>query len=385
MKFPTLYKRAKTGAVLRWSIETEGDKYWATHGQVGGKMQVDTPSIAEIKNTGQSNEKTPEEQAILEAERKWKRKVEHGGYIETLESIDNEEATDCGYFLPTLAETYKKGKDLPETVFASPKLDGLRAVISKDGAFSRRGKKYVTSKFIEKALEPIFEQYPDLILDGELYNHDLKDDFDKIASLARKTKEKGISQEDWKAIRDILQFHIFDCKLENRPEMTFTDRCAFLVTLIYPLSGDGFDESKLKLVNQVPVDNDFAVISNIHDNYVKQGYEGAMVRNPDAPYIHERTKDLQKVKIFITDEFEIDEIVAGKKGKMMDKAGRVYVRLKDGTTSKAGINFPHDKCKDLLENKVKYVGRIATVKFQGYTPKGKLRFAKMIDIDRPDL
>ena len=37
-------------------------------------------------------------------------------------------------------------------------------------------------------LQPFFNKYPDVVLDGELYNHDLKDNFEKIISLVRKQK-----------------------------------------------------------------------------------------------------------------------------------------------------------------------------------------------------
>ena len=35
-------------------------------------------------------------------------------------------------------------------------------------------------KHIEMALKPFFEQQPNVVLDGELYNHKLKNDFEKL-------------------------------------------------------------------------------------------------------------------------------------------------------------------------------------------------------------
>ena len=88
---------------------------------------------------------------------------------------------------PMLA--YKAGIkpiDFSEQVYIQPKLDGVRCLFTKDGAFSRTGKQFMNVKHIENELQPLFSDYPNLILDGELYNHALKNDFEKIISLVRK-------------------------------------------------------------------------------------------------------------------------------------------------------------------------------------------------------
>ena len=73
---------------------------------------------------------------------------------------------------PMLA--YKAGIkpiDFSEQVYIQPKLDGVRCLFTKDGAFSRTGKQFMNVKHIENELQPLFSDYPNLILDGELYNH----------------------------------------------------------------------------------------------------------------------------------------------------------------------------------------------------------------------
>ena len=89
---------------------------------------------------------------------------------------------------PMLA--YKVGKkdvDWSEKVFMQPKLDGVRCVIQLDKnknviAYSRTGKPWLNISHILKSLKPWFIMHPTMILDGELYNHDLKDDFEQIIS-----------------------------------------------------------------------------------------------------------------------------------------------------------------------------------------------------------
>ena len=90
----------------------------------------------------------------------------------------------------------KKPIDYTKPVFIQPKLDGVRCVIQAEchgaswmvKAYSRTGKEWKNMNHILAQLKPFFKKYPKVILDGELYNHDLRDDFEKIISLVRKTK-----------------------------------------------------------------------------------------------------------------------------------------------------------------------------------------------------
>ena len=108
------------------------------------------------------------------------------------------------------------------TYFIQPKLDGVRCIIRKDGAFSRNGKSFKNVEHILKELEPLFEYAPELILDGELYNHDLKEDFNQIISLVRKTKR--ITENDRERSRELIQFHNYDIFDINRQGLTYVER-----------------------------------------------------------------------------------------------------------------------------------------------------------------
>ena len=89
----------------------------------------------------------------------------------------------------------KKEINWDELVFIQPKLDGVRCIFTKDGAYSRAGNTFKNLEHIEKYLKGFFYAYPDAILDGELYNHALKKDFEKIISLVRKTKPTDHDRE----------------------------------------------------------------------------------------------------------------------------------------------------------------------------------------------
>ena len=113
--------------------------------------------------------------------------------------------------------------DYSKPVFIQPKLDGVRCVIQyeqvdldfdtklnsgyKVKAYSRTGKEWKNIDHILEELRPFFEKYPDVVLDGELYNHDFKDDFESIISMVRKTKP---TDEDRLISAENVQFHCYD-------------------------------------------------------------------------------------------------------------------------------------------------------------------------------
>ena len=90
--------------------------------------------------------------------------------------------------------------DYKSVVYMQPKLDGVRCLIQANNyadkgniipivtAYSRNGKEWKNIDHILEELVPFFTKHPDAVLDGELYNHNFKDDFESIISMVRKTK-----------------------------------------------------------------------------------------------------------------------------------------------------------------------------------------------------
>ena len=112
-----------------------------------------------------------------------------------------------------LAHKFDKSRvDFDKPVYIQPKLDGVRCVFTKDGAFSRTGKQFMNVRHIEMALQPFFDNSPHGILDGELYNHKLKHDFEKIISLVRKQKP---TEDDRRDAQHLIQYHVYDCIAEG--------------------------------------------------------------------------------------------------------------------------------------------------------------------------
>ena len=75
-------------------------------------------------------------------------------------------------FKPMLARVYADQSqiDWSDYVYMQPKLDGVRCIFTKDGAFSRTGKKFMNVKHIEKDLKHLF----DVVESNLIFLHELK-------------------------------------------------------------------------------------------------------------------------------------------------------------------------------------------------------------------
>ena len=186
MKLPTLYKLTTAGAIQQWQIVVDGDKYRTISGQKDGKKIQNKWTVCKPKNVGRANATTGEEQAIKEAIAKHDKKLESGYHL-NVENIKKKK-----FYEPMLAQDFKNKNRQKEVmfsidesgvgapVFSQPKLDGIRCIAMREGLFTRTGKEITAVPHISEALEPFFEKYPNAVLDGELYNHKYKDDFNKI-------------------------------------------------------------------------------------------------------------------------------------------------------------------------------------------------------------
>jgi len=357
MKIAHLYKKNSKGAAQEWSMHVDGNTFWAEYGLVGGKVQADTPTICEGKNIGKKNETAPEAQALAEAESKVKKQRDKG-YDETL--------SDRTFTAMLSHEFGKHGHKLPEGVLVSPKLDGVRSIFTKDGAFSRNHKEFISAKFINEDLKKLFEKYPDMVIDGEIYNHAFKDDFNKIISLVKKSVK--ITEEDWKDISEHLQLHVFDFYFPDSPNSGFIARNAIGKTFLKEELGD---KSRIKIVAQEYISK--LAVDTKHEEYLQLGYEGIMLRDPHSPYEFKRSYYLQKYKNFVDEEFKIVGLEEGK-GNWAGKCMAIIFHNEEGKEFKATPKGTEEYREKLLLDKDKICGKVATVKYQNRTPDNAPRF-----------
>ena len=182
--------------------------------------------------------------------------------------------------------------DYSKPTFIQPKLDGVRCVIQSEcrgsswmvKAYSRTGKEWKNINHILAQLKPFFKKYPKVILDGELYNHDLRYNFAKIISLVRKTKP---TDEDRVEASKMTQFHCYDIIDEKLP---FDQRIEF-VNQSLMLLGDS-----IHIVDTSQCHTEIAT-KVFHKDNLDQGYEGSIVRTNDT-YHCNRSHNLRKFKDF---------------------------------------------------------------------------------------
>ena len=361
----TLYSRTSTGAIQTWNMEQDGKGYRTNSGQLEGKIVTSDWTICKGKNIGRANETSPEDQASKEVAAKYKKKKEKG-YFDNIDDVDNKP------FTPMLAHKFKdhgKKIDWSKGVYVSGKMDGLRCVVNKNGAFSRTGKEFKSFPHIRLELQPLFDDSPNLILDGEIYNHEYKDNFDKIISLARKMKPTA---EDIAESAEKLQFWGFDipsCK------ESFDDRYRILCGTL-----QGF--KSIRLCPHYFIDKK-EKLEEYLAKFLEQGYEGLMINTVDGLYEQKRSYGLLKHKLFLDEEFEILDILEGE-GNRSGMFGKAVCRAKNGESFEANARGNFELYQEVLKNKDYYIGKLATVRYQNLTPNGKPRFGVILDLDRID-
>ncbi len=246
-----------------------------------------------------------------------------------------------------------------EPVFIQPKLDGVRCVIQAKvkrhiltpdlneievKAYSRTGKEWKNIDHILFNLAPWFALNPDVILDGELYNHDYKDNFEQIISMVRKTKPTDEARAE---SAENVQFHCYDIIDETK---TFEERNTFIEQVV----------PRNHCIKHVPTnlvfrDDDAKVY---HRRNLDNGYEGSILRTNDV-YACKRSHNLRKFKDFHDTEATITGWVEGK-GKRKGTIGKFLA------IDANGIEFGMpvmDKFKFLQDNFKKmqgFVGKTAT-------------------------
>jgi DNA ligase-1 len=258
-----------------------------------------------------------------------------------------------------LAHKYNEDKaDYP--AFIQPKLDGVRCLFTAKGAVSRANNQFMNVQHIEQALKPFFAKNPTAILDGELYNHGLKDDFEKIISLVKKKKPTDADRAEAK---ELVQFHVYDV-----PTMkigTYTDRYLFLCTLTYtyPIC---------KVTTELALDFDEA--KKMHDKNLKLGYEGSIYRTTYGKYKGTRSWDLMKFKDFHDAEATIIGYEIGK-GKREGTLGKFIMQDYEGNKfgCPPGKGYNYKDLANMLENIHDYIGQYATFTYFERTKAGSYR------------
>ena len=263
---------------------------------------------------------------------------------------------------PMLAHKYdEKRINWSDPVYIQPKLDGVRCLFTKDGAYSRTGKKFMNLRHIEMALKSFFDKNPDVTLDGELYNHKLKNDFEKIISLVRKQKPTADDRLD---AQHLVQFHVYDY-FDGVMYDSYKTRMQQLVT------SDIYD-AQIKYVPAKLVDS-YNYARDLHATFLSEGYEGSIIRL-DGLYKHGRSYDLMKFKDFSDAEATIVGYELGK-GKRTGTVGKFLMMDDEGVEfgCPPGKGYNYKDLSNMLLNIKDYMGQRATFTYFQRTKAGSYR------------
>lgn len=369
-----LLGRASTGKFRFWVCQC--DEEWhepehgyiiqRTYGQVGGKTTSSPPII--VSKTKQKRNWV--EQYTLQFNSEVKKQLDKG-YVEVpkhpneyteqeLSEIFGEVATNQkGIIKPMLAKQESKltnRKILDKEWLCSRKLDGVRCLMYWDGkeihTASRGGEGYdpATTHIREKeSLIKFFKENPTIILDGELYKHGKT--LQQISGAAR--LEKNAYDCDW------LEYWIYDCYDTANPDMIAKERQSFLSSNFpYPVNSE-FNEvigAEIIIVDQHKVSGE-ENIWKLHDQYVSEGFEGCVIRNPDRPYKpNGRTNDMLKFKNYKSEDFKVIDYQLGSRGS---EDMCFICELEDGRTFKAmPCGTREDKEEYIANFESKYKGHL---------------------------
>lgn len=345
MEFPKLYHKTKSGKIQTCKIWTIGDIVYTEFGYIDGKKQV-AEQIALPKNVGKSNETTGPQQAESEARSKWQKKLDKK-YVEDFNAVE------VVRIAPMLAKKYTDRK-IKWPAFVQRKLNGLRCIAYwKDGevVLQSRGNKFYNVEHIRQQLQECIPE--NTICDGELYIHGVS--LQKINSLVKKPK----------AGSENLEYHIYDlCKKVPDDTYTFMHRVHDMALAI----NNKECPSHIKIAESIWATSKEGMKRH-HIQFVKEGYEGTIIRNLDGIYrFGFRSDDLLKYKDFEDEEFTVVGFTEGT-GKFIGTPIWACVTEDNKQFNVTPTGSLVDR-KAMFSSAQDYIGRKLTVRFIGKTDDG---------------
>jgi ATP-dependent DNA ligase len=344
--FNKLYRQGSTGAIQEWQVSVAGSLVRTTYGQVGGAMQTTTDIVKNCRNSA-----TLEDQALAQAQQDYDRKLKKGYQPDLAKAKSTKNVLAA--IEPMLAfPIEKKPKAVVFPALAQPKLDGLRCIaIIEDGKaklFSRTQKPILTVPHIVAELEVLYKGM-DIIIDGELYSHKLSADFNAITHLVKRDDVHPDSRT-----MELHQYDVVgDTGWKERTKELSCGKYCMIVETVEVNSMEDLMEYQAKCIGQ--------------------GFEGCMFRNPTGAYENKRSANLLKVKTFEDSEFKITGAEEGT-GRLMGAIGAFTLVTEAGVAFKAKPACTLAQSQAYWRDRKSYVGKMGTVKFQGRTPDGSLRF-----------
>lgn len=364
--YPKLYTQDTLGKTREWWMEQSGNQY-RTHSCVQeGQIVTSEWTEVEGKNIGKSNETSGVTQATKEIEAKYAKQLKTG-YHKNVKNVGK-----SSYVEPMLAKNLKDYRDKinfqKESWELQCKFNGMRCIATREGLFTRKGERYHSVPHIEAALKSFFQTNPDAVLDGELFNNELRQQLNEIAKLVRKTKH--ITVEDLKQSAEMVKYYVYDGYGFNNlgSEAPYSQR------------KDWINKNIIGKVNYTAAVKSVAIKSETELNqayqaYIEDGHEGAMLRKVDQGYENKRSKYLLKVKPEDDSEARIVAVMEGN-GNWSGTAKTATLEW-EGRTFDATFKGNQEELADILKNQKDWLGKEVTFLYNGLTGLNIPNFARI--------
>lgn len=300
------------------------------------------------------------------------------------ETVGSSKLGDPDSDVPDRIKKYFMGPKDSDTdefqAYIQPKLDGVRCVAQiQEGTVvltTRNGKQFPWFSKIREDILEFLTGHENVVLDGELYIHQLKHASGEIVSPdERPVLIKGICSLTRKtphALEDQIEYHVFD--IVDR-ELVQSQRFKKLKRIFNTESETTFGlmpfQSRTPKIFRVPtkIVRSFKQINSFHRQMYDSGYEGVVIRAFDLKYTPTRSKKMYKFKLFDDSE----AIITGTKKDdgVSTEHFRWTCKFPNGVEFTVKPTGTREQKLKWYSKKEKYIGRSYTVKYQGLEPSGK--------------
>lgn len=272
---------------------------------------------------------------------------------------------------PQLCKVFNPAKHVwNKTWYAEPKFDGIRCIIVFDKGiakpYSRNGKPLWNMNGILDELQDTWKS--ECILDGEVFTTDWNLSMGIV-------KSSTVDHPD----KDKLRFHVWDCltlaewkagssSVSNHDRQ---ERLAFV---------NGME--RIKRVESRPINNQ-EELTKAYTDFLLEGYEGAILKDPDGIYEKGRRspywlkiKPWTDADLTVIGSYPGEGKHVGRIGGLVLEGKAVWKGLIYSIRTEVGTGFTDGERESFqdMEKSGTLVGRIVEIKFQDITVDGACRF-----------
>ena len=262
-------------------------------------------------------------------------------------------------------ESKVTGKKLIEV-----KLDGVRVItiVHTDGRvdqFSRNGKELVNFEKIKEQISSVVRKDPpkyDLVLDGEVMSSSFQDLMKQVH------RKSDVAADD--AVLHLFDLCPFDKFQEGRWDKDQTTRSAYVKAWVEKHQAD---LPNVTCLDHEEVDLDTSAgrkqYRKINQKAIEGGYEGIMIKDPNAPYECKRTASWLKLKPFIEVSLAVTAVEEGT-GRNVGKLGALVCEGEDDGKSirvNVGSGFSDSDRDNYWESRETLIGQIVEVRADAIT------------------